>query len=178
MATEHPGRMPELIVFDLDFTLWDCGGTWCDCLSPPFRSKGPRVTDRTGRHIRLYDDVNAILEFCRMEKIALALASRTEQPPWARQLVQMLEIDHYFALAEIYPSSKLKHFQALQSASGVEFCEMLFFDDEMRNIREVSTLDVTCVHVADGMTRALFDDSLARHAGRSADGDGTVQWNA
>ena len=25
-----------LLVFDLDFTLWDAGGTWCDQTKPPF----------------------------------------------------------------------------------------------------------------------------------------------
>ena len=41
----------ELVVFDLDFTLWDCGGTWCDCLSPPFMVRDQRILDRTGRWI-------------------------------------------------------------------------------------------------------------------------------
>lgn len=156
--------LPSLIVFDLDFTLWDCGGTWCDCLSPPFRFAGEQIVDRTGRHVRLYRDVHPILDHCDEQDIAMALASRTEQPPWARELVGMLGIAERFAHAEIYPSSKLVHFEALQEDSGVPYEEMLFFDDEMRNIREVSTLGVTCVYVSDGMTRAVFDEGLEQLA--------------
>lgn len=155
---------PSLIVFDLDFTLWDCGGTWCDCLTPPFRIDRQRVVDRTSRHIRFYDDVPTILEYCRQADIPMALASRTEQPNWARQLLQLLAITHEFAHAEIYPSSKLRHFAALHQASGVAYEEMIFFDDEMRNIREVSGLGVTSIYVESGMTADLFHGSLDKYA--------------
>ena len=165
-------RKPALAVFDLDFTLWDCGGTWCDCLSPPFLLRGGKIHDQTGRHVRLYEDVARILDHCDRYAIPMALASRTEQPPWARQLVELLSITKRFAYAEIYPSSKLKHFAALRESSGIDYEEMIFFDDEMRNIREVSTLGVNCVHVGDGLTIELFLESLADvAAGRACDHD-------
>lgn len=160
-------KLPKLIVFDLDFTLWDCGGTWCDCLSPPFILRKSRIFDRGGRHIRLYDEVHSILDQCDSHDVPMALASRTEQPPWARELIDLLGVSGRFAHAEIYPSSKLKHFSALQRASGIEFAEMLFFDDEMRNIREVGNLGVTSILVEDGITRQMFEDSLRKHATRS-----------
>ena len=50
-----------LVVFDLDYTLWDAGGTWCDCLTPPFRRSGERVLDRHESHVRLYEDVPEIM---------------------------------------------------------------------------------------------------------------------
>ncbi|MCB1124156.1 MAG: magnesium-dependent phosphatase-1, partial [Verrucomicrobiae bacterium] len=55
-------KQPAVIVFDLDFTLWDCGGTWCDCLWPPFRKAGSRVLDAHDSHVRLYPDVQEILD--------------------------------------------------------------------------------------------------------------------
>ena len=155
---------PRLIVFDLDFTLWDCGGTWCDCLTPPFRIDRQKVVDRTSRHVRLYEDVHSILEHCRQEDIPMALASRTEQPEWARQLLKLLEITSQFAHAEIYPSSKLRHFAALKKASGIAYEEMIFFDDEMRNIREVNGLGVTSIYVERGMSADLFHAGLDEHA--------------
>jgi len=157
---------PRLVVFDLDFTLWDCGGTWCDCLSPPFGRHDGQVVDRGQRHIRLYDDVRPILSQCDAHQIPFAIASRTEQPDWARQLLDLLAVTDRFAYAEIYPSSKLRHFEALRESSGVEFADMVFYDDEMRNIREVSDLGVTCIHVPDGLDEALFQHGLAQHAAR------------
>lgn len=156
--------LPKLIVFDLDFTLWDCGGTWCDCLSPPFHRKDGRILDRNGKHIRWYTDVVDILDFCDQKQIATALASRTEQPAWARELLVLLEATHRFAFAEIYPSSKLKHFAALLDTTGSAYADMLFFDDEMRNIREVSQLGVTSIFVEDGLTQEVFDQGLNQFA--------------
>lgn len=92
----------------------------------------------------------------------MALASRTEQPDWASQLLELLEITHRFAFSEIYPTTKLKHFAALREASGIDLERMLFFDDEMRNISEVSSLGVTSIHVTDGLTSNLFDHGCRR----------------
>ena len=155
---------PQLAVFDLDFTLWDCDGTWCDCLSPPFCRDNGRVTDGHGRVIRLYDDVLTILDQCDASGIRMALASRTEQPAWAVELVDLLVITDRFAFSEIYPTSKLRHFAALREESGINYADMLFFDDEMRNISEVSKLGVTCIHVSSGMTLPVFQSGLATHS--------------
>ncbi|TWT77676.1 Acid Phosphatase [Posidoniimonas polymericola] len=175
-----PMDQPALIVFDLDFTLWDAGGVWCDCLTPPFRQQEGRVEDREGRHVRLYDDVPRILDECEASPAALALASRTGEPDWARRLAELLGIRARFAHQEIYPSSKVRHFAALREATGCDYDQMLFFDDEERNVHEVGRLGVTCVLVEQGMTHAVFQDGLERFAvvGRRTGrllGEGAVQ---
>ena len=166
--TTENESLPELIVFDLDFTLWDCGGTWCDCLSPPFHADRGRIVDRRGRQVRFYSDVTQILDFCDQRRIGTALASRTEQPEWARELLRLLEATHRFAFAEIYPSSKLKHFASLARTADVAYARMLFFDDELRNIREVSELGVTSIFVEAGLTREVFQSGLEQFADRQA----------
>ena len=162
---------PKLIVFDLDFTLWDCGGTYCDCLSPPFHKQQGQVLDSSGHHIRLFEDVMGILTECEAKIIPIALASRTERPSWAQNLLELLQIEARFDFAEIYPSSKKKHFQALHKNSGIPLKDMLFFDDEHRNIHEVSQLGVTCELVKSGITRALMDEGTRRFRRAHARGD-------
>ena len=149
----------RLVVFDLDFTLWDCGGTWCDCLRPPFRRSDGRVRDATGREVHLYKDVHRILDACDQDGLLMALASRTEEPSWARELLALLQIDHRFAFSEIYPSSKLRHFDALLNQTEISFDSMLFFDDEMRNIREVSGLGVKSIHLKSGIHWGQFQQA-------------------
>ncbi len=153
--------MFELLVFDLDFTLWDAGGTWCDHTHPPYRIEDKRILDRYDAHIRLYPEVPSILQKLQQAGIPMALASRTGEPSWARKLLQLFEINDYFPFQEIYPSSKLKHFQSLHQATHIPYEKMLFFDDEHRNIEEVGRLGVTCVWVPDGLNKDLLKEHLS-----------------
>lgn len=153
---------PSLIVFDLDYTLWHAGGTWCDHLNPPFENTAAGPIDSDGRLVRLYDDVREILDWCQQENISMALASRTYEPSWAGKLISMLGIADLFDHKEIFPASKVTHFTNLHKASGIPLNEMLFFDDEMRNIYEVSRMGVTAVFVKNGMTMELFEEGLRK----------------
>lgn len=48
----------------------------------------------------------------------------------------------------------------LVEKSGIDYKDILFFDDEMRNIRDVSKLGVTCVLADGGLTRDIFEEGL------------------
>ncbi len=152
--------MKKLVVFDLDFTLWDAGGTWCDCTNPPYKKVNSHVEDSSGSKIKLYPDVLNILDDLKQQNITMALASRTGAPSWAKQLLNILDIEHYFHYQEIYPGSKLLHFSQLQKASGIAYSDMVFFDDEMRNISEVGSLGVHAVYVEDGINTHMVNEAL------------------
>jgi magnesium-dependent phosphatase 1 len=153
--------MKSLIVFDLDFTLWDAGGTWCDQLSPPFRYHNPDVMDARGCRVRLYQEVQAVLRECDRRGLGTAVASRTYQPVWARQLLDLFGLRDRFHWEEIYPASKVHHFQSLHRLSGIPFERMIFFDDEHRNIRDVGGLGVRAVQVHDGVTLNIFEQAVS-----------------
>ena len=158
---EDPIVQPGLVVFDLDFTLWDCGGLWIDCTSHPFtRSVSGEVADAEGRRFRLYDDAEAILSQLESDQVPLALASRTERPDWAGELLALWDLGERFHYHEIYPGSKVSHFESLREKSGIPFREMIFFDDEERNITEVGALGVHCHHVKNGVNLPLLERSL------------------
>jgi magnesium-dependent phosphatase 1 len=142
---------PGLLVFDLDFTLWDAGGTWCDHTDPPYAHGSDGVTDGAGRLIRLYPQVTEILGHFREGGSPMALASRTHAPDVARTLLHMFDLSDCFQFAEIYPGSKIRHFQSLHQQTGIPFEDMYFFDDEQRNIRETSGLGVNGALVDDGL---------------------------
>lgn len=149
-----------LIVFDLDFTLWDAGGTWCDHTSPPYREVKGSVEDSHGRIIYLYPDVREILRHFKHYSIPLAVASRTSSPETARRLMDLLEIRHYLLYEEIYPGSKVKHLTSLYKRSGIPFEQMYFFDDEYRNIIEVADLGVHSFLVRNGINWHVLKDLL------------------
>ena len=149
-----------LIVFDLDFTLWDCGGTWCDHTNPPYRRHNGIILDADQRTIRLYPGVKDILKRLQERDITLGVASRTSAPDWADELMHLFGIKDFFRHFEIYPGSKINHFKSLKDATGFDYDQMLFFDDEYRNIDEVSRLGVKAVFVEDGIRPELVDRQL------------------
>ena len=70
-------------------------------------------------------------------------------------------IGNYIDSSQIYKSNKQEHFKKLKLEYGsIEYSEMLFFDNEMGNIKSVSKLGVKCVYCPDGMTERIWDEGL------------------
>lgn len=150
----------QIFVFDLDFTLWDAGGTWCDATNPPYEWKNGRLLDQSGAWIRLYSDVTEILKELNVLGKFVVAASRTFEPMWARDLLHLFDIDRYFHLKEIYPCSKVAHFKRIRTFFNLPYSEMVFFDDEYRNIMEVGELGVQSFFVRDGISRSHVQQFL------------------
>nr|XP_048675736.1 magnesium-dependent phosphatase 1 isoform X5 [Caretta caretta] len=89
---------------------------------------------------------------------------RTGETRGATQLLELFGLHRFLHRVEIYPGGKSAHFHRLQQDTGVPFAQMLFFDDEERNIRDVSKLGVTCVLVPNGMTQVLLTQGLEAFA--------------
>lgn len=156
-------RLPKLVVFDLDYTLWPF---WIDTHhSPPFtrRSRGntSEIVDGRGSRVPIYPDSESILQHLKSTpNILVACASRTGAIDYAKKLLKTLNWTCLFDYIEIFPSSKISHFRNLSKATGIEFKDMLFFDDEQRNIVDVSELGVTCIHGDDGVSWNVFKNGL------------------
>ncbi len=79
----------KLFVFDLDFTLWNAGETWCDATNPPYLWKNNKLFDQSGNWIRLYPDVIKIMNLLKENSKIIVVASRTYEPEWAQDLLQL-----------------------------------------------------------------------------------------
>lgn len=143
--------LPKLIVFDLDYTLWPF---WVDThVTPPLKASATNdsAKDRFGETFKFYEDVPSILVALREKGITVGIASRTSAPDLGRELLRLLHVVDvdgkkrkaldYCDHLEIYPGSKLTHFTRLQKSTGLNYEDMLFFDDESRN-KNVETLGV------------------------------------
>ena len=105
----------------------------------------------------------------KAKSILIGAASRTHAPDLGREMLKLLKIPSasgssgraidYFNHMEIYPGSKTTHFTRIHRDSGIEYDEMLFFDDESRN-KNVETLGVTMWLVKDGVSRHEMDAGI------------------
>ncbi|KAM3431711.1 hypothetical protein NHJ13734_007167 [Beauveria thailandica] len=175
--------LPRLIVFDLDYTLWPY---WVDThVTPPLKANAAHTaaTDRHGEDFAFYPDVPLILQLLprvaassssssSSTPIKLGVASRTSAVGIARDLLKMLHLpavegqqkarragDAFDAGTEIYPGSKIRHFETLQKRTGIAYEDMLFFDDESRNM-ETEKLGVTMRLIRDGLTWAEVEKGV------------------
>ncbi|KAI9225240.1 MAG: magnesium-dependent phosphatase 1 [Piptocephalis tieghemiana] len=171
---------PGLVVFDLDSTFWDFGTELL--AGPPFR-RNPQtghVEDKEGTVLAPYPESFEVVRTLHAEypDTLLALASRTATPEWAKAIAQLMlyppsfhepppsphsrSLLSLFPHQQIYPGSKVQHFQAFQQDTGLPYEEMLFFDDEHRNIRDVSALGVVCIYVPEGLSLRALREGLQR----------------
>ncbi|TFK21686.1 magnesium-dependent phosphatase-1 [Coprinopsis marcescibilis] len=74
---------------------------------------------------------------------------------------------NFFDQLEIYPGSKIKHFKKNYENTGIDYADMLFFDDEIGN-KEVEKLGVVFCHVPAGVNNQKFEQGLAAWRKRSA----------
>ncbi|XP_011688887.1 PREDICTED: magnesium-dependent phosphatase 1-like isoform X3 [Wasmannia auropunctata] len=147
-------KKPKVIVFDLGtdivnvlfryYTLWPF---WVDThVNPPFKMGAQnKVVDLYGHTIRHYSDVPDVLKQLSGEGYELGVASRTTQIKGAKQLIDLFGWKKYFNI---------------QKSSHVDYKDMMFFDDESRNIVEVGKLGVHAVLVGDGVSRGVVQDAL------------------
>ena len=157
--------LPSLFVFDLDYTLWPF---WVDThVRPPFvKDKHGKVFDKVNTAMKLYPDVLDIIENLKRMNVKIAAASRTETPKEAREFLKLIGLYHFFDHLEIYPGCKLAHFQKLREKSEVCYDNMIFFDDEERNIKDIRTLGVTCIHVSNGLDIKCVEQGLKQFKSR------------
>ena len=150
----------KVFVFDLDFTIWNAGDTWCSETNPPYLWEDRKLLDRSGRWIRLFPETLNVLEFLKKEGKTIVVASRTHQPEWANQLLQLFNIDRYFDIKEIYPGSKKNHLNRIQKQLDLSLNQFVFFDDEDRNIREVSSLGIKSILIMNGITLDIVKKAM------------------
>jgi len=135
---------------------------------PPFRAlkdEPHKVKDREGDIVEICKGSIAALQDIltkpEFSDTKIGAASRTEYPKWSQQCLKLLKVpinnewknvSELIHVSEIYPGNKKSHFEKIKKETGLEYNQMVFFDNEMRNVKDVSKLGVTCFYTPNGMT--------------------------
>ena len=171
-------RRPKVVALDLDATCWEPElymMTDHTTLKPLRHASGEcfAVRDAWNQELAFMQDAQEVIrEVSEWEGTRLAYVSRTTEIEAAHLAIESLHVefdgrtkqgvtmadvvDHH----EIYPGSKIGHFKSLREALDVDYTEILFFDNESYNTREVSGLGVCCVCCPNGLTLRAFREGL------------------
>jgi magnesium-dependent phosphatase 1 len=170
-------KVPDLVVFDLDFTVWPF-----DCHKErhmPFTVAEQKIVDACGRDASPYPDIPGIITELVERGIPVAYASRNPSVDQLEALLRAIAIapknrpdinnlwdvlpsqDYIQAYSSGLSRAKTKHFTALQRITGVPYSKMLFFDDDRTNITTAAAQGVIAISVmGTGMTRSCFESAL------------------
>jgi magnesium-dependent phosphatase 1 len=142
---------------------------------------GNTLLTRKGEPVYLLGNVREVMQelYCnsKWNSVSVGISSRTDQPDWARELLQKFQVDHplengeergSFVLQDVFRNgpieiasdSKVKHFRRISQATGIALEEMLFFDNEIGNCRDVSEMGVTVAYCPDGVTTAIWEAAV------------------
>lgn len=66
----------------------------------------------------------------------------------------------FFSYFEIFPDDKTTHFENLKGSTGIEYEDMIFFDDEIRNEIVQDELGVAFKLVQNGVTKDEIDSGI------------------
>jgi magnesium-dependent phosphatase 1 len=178
IAALKMGKNPGLIVFDLDFTLWpfDCDK---DVIAPYTRNE-QGVMDSRGRWANPYVDVAGIIGTLYHAKIPIAFASRNPSSESIKALLRTIPMatnegektlwdalpseDYFHAYGTLGANrGKDPHFAALKKVTGLEFSDMLFFDDLPQNIQYARRQGTPSIYLDQrrGLTWVAFLEGIA-----------------
>lgn len=161
------------MVFDLDnlmwspemYHLWGGGGA-------PFEAlPNGNVADRSATEVVLMGNIREVLVELHTaeewEQTHVCVASTCDEPNWAFECMDKMVINgkrlvEYIDAKEVHKGDKAGHFRSISRALGVDFSEMIFFDDQHYNLETVSKLGVTTYFVPEGgVTREVWEKMLA-----------------
>jgi magnesium-dependent phosphatase 1 len=170
------GKNPSLVVFDLDFTIWpfDCDK---DVIAP-FIPCGAGVVDSRFCRADPYPNVQEIIATLVDAGIPIAYASRNPSAASIQSLLSAITIpsekemtlwsalpssDYFHAYSSCGRKGKSLHFEAIKKASGVEYSDMLFFDDLIENIESARQQGIPSMYLSykRGLSWQSFLEGLA-----------------
>eukprot|EP00884_Botryococcus_braunii_P019679 jgi/Botrbrau1/6395/Bobra.49_1s0013.1 len=137
-------HLPRMVVIDLDLT--------------------QVAFDRESslEHVSLIPEAMGTLAALKRKGVPCALCGRSEQPQDALSLISRLRASALFDIQRMYQDTQ-QQFQQLaeiQKEAGVDFEEMMFFDDGRRNIQDIARLGVTCAAFADSLKVSDLERAL------------------
>lgn len=182
MSAQCRSAFPKLIAFDLDATvwvpemyeLWGGGGPFKAVQTGGTCSK---LVDKSGKEVLLLESIQQIFTEITAwgEGVKIAWVSCCDEPSWADECLNLFTTAEGATLSsicdssQIFKANKQTHFARLKAQfPDISYDEMIFFDNEEGNIRNVEKIGVHCVHCPTGINMALWSQTLERYAEKVA----------
>ena len=104
----------------------------------------------------------------KLHSMSTSFSLQCNEPNWAHECLDKFLLPNNIKLRtvfdpnliEIYFGNKQNHLKAIARKSGFQLKEMIFFDNQSDNCRDVSELGVTVAYTPSGVTREALDKAM------------------
>lgn len=131
------------------------------------------LNDSNGNYLRPFQDVTRILttlkDHCLKRNQHLAVASRASSRNLALKAIEEFGWTRFFSSIQIYPEVKTIHMKNIITELNIQsYDQILFFDDEHRNIVDTSVIGVLACLVTqkNGFDKTQIFDGLRSYNDR------------
>lgn len=155
----------EMIVFDLDRTIWPFEID--KDVNNQFERLGA-VENGTNKDVEAFSEAIQALDYLQREGYFLAVISQEKQTKASEYLMELCDLERFFNFQILKFQPKVKAFESLHSLSNVEYEDMLYFDDDLEGTKPLLDLNVTVFKVDGnvGLTMKDVNKSLEIFAAR------------
>ncbi|KPM05085.1 Magnesium-dependent phosphatase-like protein [Sarcoptes scabiei] len=119
-----------------------------------------KVYDAFNRVIESYPESTEIMRRLKSLGYRIGVASRTSCIEEANDLIRLFDWDCLIDFKQIYPGRKTSHIGKIKEESGYELNEMIFYDDENRNIVDLERINVCSILVPDGINFGILQKGI------------------
>lgn len=146
------------------YMLWGGGAPFTRGPSPS------ELRDASGAAVKLLGVSGQALDEVKTDEgwggTRVSWVSCTDEPSWAEECMEKFltpagaRLVDRVDLQMIYKADKQTHFRELARETGLDYEEMLFFDNEKYNVDSVKKLGVKCVYCPQGLTLEAWQQGL------------------
>ena len=148
-------QYPTVLMQEMYELLWEGRGAGAP-FEPIDATDSSKLKAQCGAVVEMIGDVAHVFEKLyadpKWNGIQVGISSRTDEPTWARELLQKFKLPEsqvplesvFTGPWEIAYDGKTAHFERISKTTGVPMESILFFDNEAGNCRSVSKQGVWC----------------------------------
>ena len=122
----------------------------------------------TSKCLELFADVRDILEWCTLHEVKITICSRSPDRNLVEKVLKTFNMWNLIEHPQIFDATKDKHFSILHNDHGVQYNNVVFFDDIQSNITAASSLGITSCLVdrREGLTWGVFLKGMMQYFAR------------
>lgn len=134
--------MKVFFLFELDFTLWDCGDIPHSRLHLPLQKNMHMVKDQAGKLVNASQDIFRIMDELKEAGYGIGYLASSPIPECTEKLLSYLGLEPYPDKVIFTDQNRKDQFKAFMEETGATADKMIYFDSSRENVEIAKSLNI------------------------------------